>query len=852
LAQKKKKKRERAEGKPGSASRAPREVRLETRLSTRYQVLICAFLLIVGICLIYPELVFQNKVFTAGDVEAAASFATAINNEMAQTSGYPLWNPYVFAGMPSFESLSYTPYVYPVGFLTHVLAKYLFFPNSTWLLLHIWMLGLGVCLLLMGRKVHFLIAAGAGILMMWMPNHVAVGAHGHGSQASAVGYVPFVLMLWDRVWRGKAVVLSLCGLIILLGFQMLRAHLQITYYTFAILGLHVIFYGVLKLRDAFRSGGGSGNGQPAYSILRRIGGPTNPRKTAFLELGTATTILALIVAGALFISAVLFLPVQDYAPYSIRGASEGGGLSYDYATSWSLHPAESLTFVVPSAFGFGRETYFGRMPFTDYPNYLGLVVALFAVVALFKVKTRFVRFLLFLVIVSTIVAFGKYLPVLYNPLFNYLPYFNKFRVPVMVLIVQQFAVVLLFGLGLSAVIGSDAQSGRRKALWGLIAAVALFVVFIVSAGYWTGDFPNTIAKKITRVSSVAEQSQYARMAGGFLQKDLIKLSLVLLASTALLIAFFRRMIKPVVFVALTIVVAMIDIYMVSYQIVHPDKMFKQEFLRIVRDKPDRDRFLNLPLYHPQNPFGGGDFSKNRYMNFGIPSIAGYHPAKLSIYDTFLRGPLVNTLAKGNFKLINMLNTKYLITSSPFPDNPQFRPVWRGADYSGAPKFVYQNLEALPRVFLVDKYQVMEPDRILGALAMPERVDFSRLALLEREPSVKPVSAEGAEARITDYSFNEIRVDAKLPSAAILILGEVFYPRWQVLVDGEPYETLKANYVLRAVALPAGTHEIVFRYDASLLKRALSVSAATLGVVLFVMIVAGSRAFRGRNQWKHSS
>ena len=92
-------------------------------------------------------------------------------------------------------------------------------------------------------------------------------------------------------------------------------------------------------------------------------------------------------------SAVLYLPVSDYAKHSIRGASLEGGLDYSYATMWSLHPSEMLTFVVPYSFGFGKELYLGHMSFTDYPNYLGVIVAGFALVAVFAVRGRWVLFL---------------------------------------------------------------------------------------------------------------------------------------------------------------------------------------------------------------------------------------------------------------------------------------------------------------------------------------------------------------------------------------------------------------------------------------------------------------------------
>jgi len=253
--------------KPVRADTAPVRMPFD-RLSGRWRLWISVALLIIAVCVLYPEHVFQNKVFLAGDIEAAASFATPIKKEIQAAGGYPLWNPYLFAGMPSYASLSYTPYVYPVNVIAGWLAKYLHFPNATWLLLHIFLLGLGVYLLLVDRGVHFLIAVGAGILMMWMPNHVAVGANGHGSQMSAVAFIPFALFFWDRIWRGGSLPVNASALAIVLGLQLLRAHVQISYYTFALLGLHALFFGFLKVRQAL-SGRADAEYPTVIGFLRR-------------------------------------------------------------------------------------------------------------------------------------------------------------------------------------------------------------------------------------------------------------------------------------------------------------------------------------------------------------------------------------------------------------------------------------------------------------------------------------------------------------------------------------------------------------------------------------------------------
>jgi len=830
-----------------------------------YQVLISIFILIAAIAVLYPELVFEDKLFVAGDVESAVSLSTPIKKGMEEGE-YPQWNPYLFSGMPSYGSLSYVPHVYPVTAFTGFLITHLKFPNYTWLLFHVFLLGLGVWLLLVERRVHFLIAAGAGVLMMWIPNHVAVGVNGHGSQASAVAYLPFALFFWDRLWRGKGVLINTSALIILLGFQFLRAHLQISYYTFAVIGMHLIFFGTLKLKDAFRGGG---QDDPLiFGFLRKMkeSGKQSVKRLAILDVTGAVVVLGLIVTGALAISAVLFLPVHDYAQYSIRGAAEGGGLSYDYATSWSLHPLETITFIIPFAFGFGKFFYFGYMPFTDYANYVGVVVAFFAVIGLLITRTRFAWFLAFIVVLTTFVAFGKHLPILYGPLFKFMPYFNKFRVPVMVLIVQQFALVLMCGLGISALLSYDRDKGSRMALKAVIAASIVLLIAVVSYGYWGSGFAESIAPRIRNVRTVAEQMQVAGLAGGHLANDLVKFAVLFLVTSLLTWLFFKRRIATLLFVLLILFIGALDIFLVDRHVIHPEKLFRIPQLAVIKEKSEGNRVLEpdalieflqqregyyrvFPMTHSSRPTVG-DFETNRYMNFGISSLGGYHPAKLVIYKQFVDA-LGVAVQRGDYRMADMLNAEFLVSSNPLRESADFRAVWQGTDYNGREKYVYENASALPRIFFVDRFEVQPGEQALSRLLTDVNIDVSKTALLEQEPLIKPVSAEGATATITDYRFNEVQVKASLPSAALMMMGEIYYPSWQVEVDGEPGEIIRANHILRAIPLEAGEHELVFRYDTSLLTRSLTLSVGTFSIALVLFVVSVFLSLKGRLNWKRS-
>ena len=174
------------------------------------------------------------------------------------------------------------------------------------------------------------------------------------------------------------------------GLQLLRGHPQIAFYGFLLLGLM------------------GWSRSPAV-----CGGARRAPNWARLAAGLAGGVLL-----GVGIAAVLLLPVRAYAPESIRGASETGGATYQYATNWSLSPREIATFFVPSAMGFGEGTYVGDMPFTNFPNYLGLAVLLFGGAAFVLLRGRLLVTLGVLAGLALLVSFGRHLSLVYGLFYN--------------------------------------------------------------------------------------------------------------------------------------------------------------------------------------------------------------------------------------------------------------------------------------------------------------------------------------------------------------------------------------------------------------------------------------------------
>jgi hypothetical protein len=236
-----------------------------------------------------------GKVFISPDSVAPTGFSKFATDALFHRHVYPLWNPFHFLGMPTFGSLAFVPYVYPPDALFGFLQDRLRFPQLTWLLAHYILLGLSMLVFLRAMGAAPGGALFGALTLALTPNLVAVGAFGHGSQMMTAAYLPLLLLLLDRFAR-RGSLLALAGFAFAAAFQLLRAHVQIVFYSWIALGLYALFIGVAAFREGRRAEG-----------VRAFGG-----LAAGLALGFG-------------MSAFLYLPVHEYAKLSTRGGGEGGG-----------------------------------------------------------------------------------------------------------------------------------------------------------------------------------------------------------------------------------------------------------------------------------------------------------------------------------------------------------------------------------------------------------------------------------------------------------------------------------------------------------------------------------------------
>ena len=750
-----------------------------------------AYAILAGLVLLFFYPITFGKVFVSPDSVAPAGFSKIAAQALQTRHYFPLWNPYTFLGMPSFGSLMFVPGAYPPDPIFGFLNTKLGFPDLTWLLAHYLLLGFSMYALLRG----FGTSRGSSILgaltLALTPNLVAVGAFGHGSQIMTAAYLPLLILLYDRFAR-RGSWLALSGFAIAAAFQLLRGHVQIVFYSWLALGLYALFLAV----DAFRSGR---KGEGVRAIAGLAGG----------------------LALAFGLSAFLYLPVHEYSKLSTRGGGEGGGAGLTYATSWSFSPNEILTFILPGFFGFGGATYWGTMPFTDYPNYMGIVALVLAIYGAASTRGRTRTYLIVLAVVALLMSFGKHFQPLYALLYYHLPFFNKFRVPVMILVLVQFAVAALAALGLDRALTPERSQGKdpgspwmRGALLSLAGGFGLLVAL--------NALGPTYREAAIRSRQGFDEAR-ARAALDMASTDALKAGLFLAAALFVIGLARRGRLTRAAASLLVVLIVVVDLWPVDRKIIDPQVGTPVEYDANFKATPeitflrsDTTQFRVFPL----------QWNDSRLVAFGIASVLGYHPAKPYLYQAF-----VDTAGIQSFGTLEMLNVKYVLADGYFPPETKDAAALR---HDGEVK-VYEILHTMPRASVIHAVRPVRDDGVALATMRTGGFDPHQEILwsLPAAPPAVGTPSTPDSVRTLRYDFNDIEYFVSTTAPGIFLTIEQYDPDWKAFVDGKAVPIERVNYFMRGVPLTPGVHRVRYQYEPKALAEGIRISIASAIVAVLI-------------------
>ncbi|WP_400192463.1 YfhO family protein [Hymenobacter sp. B81] len=816
-------------------------------------LLAVAFLLLVAVVYFSP-IVFKGQTLSQHDIvqfNGGAREAAAFREATGQEA---LWTNSMFSGMPTYLIGTRFP-----GDLSVYLSS-LFTLGLPAVVANLFVALLCGYLLFVALGLRPLVALTGALALGLTSYNLIILAAGHNSKSYALAYAPLVLGgLLVAFRRHKLLGAALFAL----GLTMnVRAnHLQITYY----LLLLVLVFGIVEL---------------VYAIREK-------RLADFLQRTALLAVAALLAVGVSF---GRLYTTASYGKYSIRGKSElttpaptapgqpaakvetGSGLDRDYAFNWSYGVGESITLLIPNYYGGAssgkldensatgkalsglgvppvqlREylqnipTYWGDQPITSGPVYVGAVVCLLFVLGLFVADRRIRTWLLIGTILSLLLAWGKNFAAFNDLMFDYFPGYNKFRSVSMALVIAQLAMPLLAILALARVLrGRPATAAvprlpgvavadapetaelRRKLLLatGITAGIcALAFVFGLGA-----DFASPIDAQLQQQGFPLDALREDR--AGLMRADVLRSLFFILATAAVLWFYLRRQLTATVATALVAALTLVDLWAVDKRYLgesnFQDKTVAQEFVPSAADEQIlRDPTLHYRVLNVDNPFNEANTS---YFH---KSIGGYHGAKMRRYQELIE----RQISQNNPRMTSMLNARYFL----------------GRDQKSGQPIAQLNPGALGNAWFVSSVQpVQNADQEMNALSTFDPVTTAVVDVSKFPQAKTSYANAGSSIRLTKYSPNELEYQAKAAQDGFVVFSEIYYPEgWNAYLDGKLVPHLRANYVLRAMVVPAGQHNIVFKFEPQEYSIGNTVSLVSSILLFAVLIGAGVYALRRR-------
>lgn len=802
-----------------------------------------AVALFVALAAAFNAPVLSGKRIAQNDIKQHRGSAAEVIDFREQENRQILWTNRMFSGMPTYlisviNSGELMRYI-PKAVNTLLINPAIGYP---------FLLMLGFYVLGLSLRLPPTIAAIGALAYAFSSYFMIILEAGHNSKIHAMAYLPGILagMIWAYRRQNIAVGLALFSLFTAL--ELSARHPQMFYYFLFL----AIPYAIWEAFVAFRQ--------------KRLGGWL--KASAFLLLG------AVLALGS---SLPYLQSTYQYGKHSIRGKSElsldqgnkTDGLDRDYATAWSYGQAESFSLLVPNYKGGAtgaigsneqamaavdarfRQTiaqqnqYFGDQPFTSGPVYAGAVVVLLALLALFLLPGGFKYLLLAVLAFTLALAWGKNFPGLTNWALDNLPFYNKFRAVSSLMVIPEFILPLLAALALGRFASwqkADWQKAQRLPLLGarpraqlVLGGAALLLAFLLVSYLAPATFNSFLSSQESEqlpamlsnagLNAVQAQSFMDSLIGArqaLFKADVLRSFWLVLVATALLWAWQRAWLKPQYALLGLGLLVLGDLWTVNKRYLNEDNFVPQSQLeRSYGEEPSAaDRFIQA-RYAQEPYFRTANLAVSTFndatTSFFHYSIGGYHGAKSKIYQELieqqlggeleaLRGALQNGRFQPDFfrqtPALNMLNTCFFIV-----------------DPSGKP---LENPYRLGNAWLVKELSVVaDANAEIKALRDFDPAQKAILRQAQAEGLAPlPAGAGEGEVELTHYDPEELRYRYRSATANLVVFSEIWYPEnWEVYIDGEAASLLRANYVLRALAVPAGEHEIRMVYRDKSLAQA---------------------------------
>ena len=786
----------------------------------------------------------EGRILYRHDSSAGRGAGQEATEYQQRTGERTRWTNALFSGMPNYQL---APSYNSMSTLQKVEKAYhLWLPENVWF---VFAYLLGFYILLRAFDFRQYLAVLGAVVWAFSSYFFIIIAAGHLWKVMALAYLPPMIGGVVLAYRGK----YLWGLIVTALFgalEILANHVQMTYYYLIVILLMVLAFVIDGLR------------QKQYMHLLKA---------------TGVCLVAAVVAVCLNLSNLYH--TWEYGQESMRGKSElvkansdnqtSSGLDRDYITQWSYGIDETWTLLVPNAKGGAsvplaenKEAmkkadptymgiyqqlgqYWGNQPMTAGPVYVGAFVLMLFVLGLFIVKGPLKWALLVATILSILLSWGRNFMPFTDFFIDYIPMYAKFRTVASILVVAEFTIPLLAMLALKQLLDEPEKMKSRLKFIGisflLTGGVAL--LFSLMPKVFFSDFVSQ--SEMQAMSQIpADQlmpllNNLTEVRMSMFTSDALRSFYIILVGTGLLLSVMMGKLKKEYGIGFILVLCLVDMWTVNKRYLN-DSMFVSKSVReapmqkseaidhILQDKSLDYRVLNLST---------STFNENE-TSFYLKSIGGYHPAKLRRYQELIdahiqpemqrlygalnkaAGDMTQVNGDSVFPVLNMLNTKYFIL-----------PLQGGRSVPLENPYTYGNAWFVDKIHYVDNAN-QELD-MTGKLSLRHEAVADKK--FQKQLGEAVVQDTSSLVRITAYEPNKLTYDVNSGKGGVIVFSEIYYPGWTATVDGVEQELGRVDYVLRALQVKPGHHEVVLSFFPKTIDRTETVAYVAYAVLLLLII-----------------
>lgn len=830
----------------------------------------------------------HDSVAAVGLGQEQRTFGETHNGEVSR------WSNAVFSGMPTYQTAPSYASTDLVEKLSQVygLGTIHWFPAISYLFLYL----LGFYILLRAFNFKPYLSALGAVLWGFSSYFLIIIAAGHIWKVMTLAFIPPTIAGLILCYRGKylwgGVVTALFT-----AFQVVSNHLQMTYYFLFVMGFIVLAYGVDAIRKRIIGKWVKATLVIAFAGL--LGAAAN-----LPNLYHTYTYSKESMRGP--------SELKVSAPANGKAEKATKGLDRDYITAWSYGIDETLTLLIPDYKGGGSSSildkpgieryeaydafyesagqtqmflqskgmqaylpgislYWGEQPMTVGPVYVGAIAFFLFLLGLFYVRGPIKWALAAATVLSLLFAWGKNIPAVTDFFIDYLPMYSKFRTVSSALVIAQFTIPLLAVLCLNEIRthrelfklntwGKEAPLRKKVGLpFSLVMTLGLCLILWLAPSL-AGDCISTTDRQMFDALGAAGlpadilsgyKAAVTSLHHEILSGDALRSALFILLGVVLLWGYAEGRIKSWMICSLLAIISLFDLWQIDKRYLNSDS-FTDPYVRqegFAKTPADEQILQDKSYYRVCNLGQGNPFNEtSNATSYYHHSIGGYHAAKLHRYQDLIDHRLNNeiqqfigavSLAEGDMTKVagdslapalNMLNTKYFIFGGGEHAQALLNPYANGCGW-----------------FVRDLRFVKDANEEMAALA---GLDTKRAAVAdERFKDLLAGSAlDSGRVALKQYDTNRLVYEVESKRGGVVAFSEIYYPGWTALIDGKPVTPARVNYVLRALKVAPGRHEIVMEFRPESVKRTEQIGFAALAVILLLFFFA---VWRGRKRIKMS-